>query len=170
MAAPATELNPYAKFLGDAPPHDVLEMTAVTIARVIRNSDTAQLTRAPAPGKWSVRQVLCHLADTELVFGFRLRQAVAEPHHTVQPFDQDRWAAAYSAYSISAALDLFTSARRWNISFIASVPPETFAKILTHPERGDLTFRELVETMAGHDLNHLKQIDRTLAACGAASA
>jgi glucose-6-phosphate 1-dehydrogenase len=59
---------------------------------------------------------------------------------------------------------LFTSVRRWNILFIASVPPETFAKILTHAERGDMTFRVLVETMAGHDLNHLKQIDRTLGA------
>jgi len=163
-------MNPYAVHLGDRDPFSVIAATPPELARLVQAIGPEAVERTPAPGKWSVRQVLCHLADTELVCGFRLRQAVAEPHHTVQPFDQDRWAAAYSAYTTFAALDLFTSARRWNVLFIASVPPETFAKILTHPERGDLTFRELVETMAGHDLNHLKQIDRTLAACGAASA
>jgi DinB superfamily len=157
-------MNPYAVQLGDRDPFSVIAATPPELARLVQAIGPDALDRAPAPGKWSVRQVLCHLADTELVFAFRLRQSVAEPHHTVQPFDQDRWAAAYAAYTASAALDLFISARRWNILFIASLPPETFARVLTHPERGDMTFRVLVETMAGHDLNHLKQIDRTLGA------
>ena len=89
MAPPALQLNPYAGFLGDARPREVLEMTPVTIARLIRDSDTARLTRAPAPGKWSVRDILCHLADCEVVFAFRLRQTIAEAHHRIQPFDQE---------------------------------------------------------------------------------
>src|SRR5256885_11301094 len=121
MAAPATERNPYAKFLGDAPPHDVLEMTAVTIARLIRNSDTAQLTRAPAPGKWSIRDILCHLADCEITFAFRLRQTIAESHHVIQPFDQDAWASPYSKLDARDALDAFTAIRRWNLLFIRAV-------------------------------------------------
>ena len=157
-------MNPYAAHLGDRDPSSVLAATPPELARLVRAMGPEAVERAPAAGKWSVRQILCHLADTELVFAFRLRQALAEPHYIVQPIDQDRWAAVYAAYTASAALDLFTSARRWNILFIASVSPETFAKVLTHPERGDMTFRELVETMAGHDLNHLKQIDRTLSA------
>src|SRR3954464_11486942 len=95
MTAPAAQLNPYAKFLGDAPPHEVLEMTAVTIARLIRNSDAAQLTREPAPGKWSIRDIICHLADCEITFAFRLRQTVAETHHVIQPFDQGAWGDPY---------------------------------------------------------------------------
>src|SRR5256885_12285566 len=126
-------MNPYAALLGNRDPSSVLAATPPELTRLVQAMGPEAVERTPTPGKWSVRQVLCHLADTELVFGFRLRQAVAEPHHTVQPFDQDRWAAAYSAYTTSAALDLFTSARQWNILFIASVPPELLANDPTHP-------------------------------------
>jgi len=118
MPAPAAELNPYAGHLGDARPHDVLEMTALTIARLIRNCDAEQLTRAPAAGKWSIRDILCHLADTEITFAFRLRQTMSEPHHVIQPFDQDAWAQPYGKLDAHDALDAFTAIRRWNLSFI----------------------------------------------------
>ena len=123
MNARTRELNPYAKFLGDARPHDVLDMTAVTIARLIRNSDNAQLTRAPAPGKWSIRDIVCHLADSEITFSFRLRQTVGEAHHTIQPFDQDNWTSPYPALDAREALDAFTASRRWNMFFIRAVGP-----------------------------------------------
>jgi len=160
MAAPATELNPYAKFLGDAPPHDVLEMTAVTIARLIRNSDAAQLTRAPAPGKWSIRDILCHLADCEITFAFRLRQTIAESHHVIQPFDQDAWSSPYAKLDARDALDAFTAFRQWNVLFIRAVGAAAESKAVKHPERGEMTFRTIVETMAGHDINHLRQIEK----------
>lgn len=160
MTAPASQLNPYARYLGDARPHDVLEMTAVTIARLIRNSDTAQLTRSPAPGKWSIRDILCHLADCEITFGFRLRQAVAETKHVIQPFDQEAWASPYAALDARDALDAFGAVRKWNLLFIAAVGPNTESKVVIHPERGEMTFRTIVETMAGHDRNHLAQIEK----------
>jgi hypothetical protein len=160
MAAPATELNPYAKFLGDSEPHDVLEKTAITIARLIRNSDTVQLTRAPAPGKWSLRDILCHLADCEITFAFRLRQTIAESHHRIQPFDQDAWSSPYGAIDAHDALDAFTGFRRWNLLFIRAVGPAAEGKPVEHPERGEMTFRTIVETMAGHDINHLRQIEK----------
>jgi uncharacterized damage-inducible protein DinB len=159
MAAPATEKNPYAKYLGDAPPHDVLDMTAITIARLIRNSDTVALTRSPSPGKWSIRDILCHLADCEITFAFRLRQTVAEEHHTIQPFDQDAWASAFAKLDAHDALDAFSSLRRWNMLFIRAVGPAAESKPVRHPERGEMTFRTIVETMAGHDINHLRQIE-----------
>jgi uncharacterized damage-inducible protein DinB len=159
MSAPATELNPYAKFLGDARPHDVLDMTAVTIARLIRNSDDAQLTRAPAPGKWSIRDILCHLADCEITFAFRLRQTIAESHHVIQPFDQEAWATGYGKLDAHDALDAFTAFRRWNMLFIRAAGTAAESKPLQHPERGEMTFRTIVETMAGHDINHLRQIE-----------
>jgi uncharacterized damage-inducible protein DinB len=159
MSAPATELNPYAKFLGDARPNDVLDMTAITIARLIRNGDPESLTRSPAPGKWSIRDILCHLADCEISFGYRLRQTVAEEHHVIQPFDQEAWASAFAMLDAHDALDAFSSLRRWNMLFIRAVSPAAESKTVRHPERGDMTFRTIVETMAGHDINHLRQIE-----------
>jgi uncharacterized damage-inducible protein DinB len=159
MSAPATQLNPYAKFLGDAPPHDVLDMTAVTIARLIRNSDAAQLTRAPAPGKWSIRDILCHLADCEIAFAFRLRQTVGDAHHVIQPFDQEAWSSPYGKLDAHDALDTFTALRRWDMLFIRAVGTSAESKLVKHPERGEMTFRTIVETMAGHDINHLRQIE-----------
>lgn len=115
--------------------------------------------RALAPGKWTAREILCHLADTEIAFAFRLRQALAEPHHVIQPFDQDRWAATYTGAEAEEALACFHGLRAWNVSLLRSVKPESFEKPVTHPERGIMTFRTLVETMAGHDRNHLVQLE-----------
>lgn len=159
MSVPASELNPYAKFLGAASPHEVLEMTPITIARLIRNSDKAQLVRAPAPGRWSIRDILCHLADCEITFAFRLRQTIAEPHHRIQPFDQEDWASYYSTLDAHDALDAFGASRRWNMLFIHTVGTAGESKPVLHPERGEMTFRTIVETMAGHDMNHLRQIE-----------
>jgi pyrroline-5-carboxylate reductase len=88
-----------------------------------------------------------------------LRQALAEDHHVVQPMDQDKWAANYDTFGARAALEVFTAVRKWNLALLAVVPPAAMSKPVTHPERGQLTFRTLVEIMAGHDLNHLKQIE-----------
>ena len=152
-------MNPYATHLGDQDPLPVIAATHSRLSALLDALGPNGAERAPAPGKWSARQILCHLADTELVFAFRLRQALAEPHHVIQPFDQDKWAAIYSAFEARAAVDLFGSVRNWNITLIESVPATTLSKPLTHPERGQMTFRVLIETMAGHDLNHLRQIE-----------
>ena len=114
---------------------------------------------SPAPGKWSARQIICHLADTELVFAFRLRQSLAEPYHTIQPFDQDSWATRYAIYDVMTALETFQAAREWNLKLIASITPAELEKKLTHPERGEMALHVIIETMAGHDLNHLAQIE-----------
>jgi hypothetical protein len=112
-----------------------------------------------APGKWSAREILCHLADCETVFAFRLRQALAEDHHVIQPFDQDKWARYYAGYDVAGALAVFSAVRKWNLALIRSNTPGALAKPLTHPERGEMTFQVLIETMAGHDLNHVRQIE-----------
>ncbi|HTS65456.1 MAG TPA: DinB family protein [Candidatus Acidoferrales bacterium] len=151
-------MNPYASHLESRDPFAVIAETPQQLAQMVRAADQAALDRSPAPGKWSVREILTHLADTEVVFAFRLRQSVAEAHHTVQPFDQDRWAAHYESYDAFTALETFTAVRRWNILFLSALPPEVFAKTMTHPERGTMTLQVVVETMGGHDRNHAKQI------------
>ena len=114
----------------------------------------------PAPGKWSPAEIACHLADCELAFGFRLRQTLAEENHVIQPFDQEKWAAAYSRIPVAQALATFAALRNWNLLLIenAFLTPPT--KLVTHPERGAMTFKTIVETMAGHDLNHLAQLKK----------
>jgi hypothetical protein len=153
-------MNPYAKFLGDRDPLAVIRTTAGELRRLADALGSAGLERAPAPGKWCAREILCHLADCEIAFAFRLRQALAEDHHVIQPFDQDRWAAAYKAFDAQAALEVFAALRGWNVKLIESLPAAVFEKKVTHPERGEMTYRTLVETMGGHDLNHLGQIER----------
>ena len=93
------------------------------------------------------------------MFGFRLRQTLAEDHHVVQPFDQDLWAKSYSACDARLALGALSALRAWNVAFIQSVKPADLSKPVTHPERGTMTFQTIVETMAGHDRNHIKQIE-----------
>jgi hypothetical protein len=152
-------MNPYAAFLGDGNPLDAIDATAERLSEIANALGDAGVERKPAPGKWNAREIVCHLADCEVVFAFRLRQTLAEPEYVVQPFDQEKWAATYAAFDIHGALATFSTVRAWNLALIRSLPPEAFSRALTHPERGRMTFQTLVETMAGHDLNHLRQLD-----------
>ena len=152
-------LNPYADFIVGRDPQLVIAETAAKLAAVAQRIGPAGLNKSPAPGKWSPREILCHLADTELAFAFRLRQTLAEPHHVVQPFDQDLWAKPYASIPAEAALAAFAAVRMWNLVLLATVPAEAYAKPVSHPERGAMTFGTLVETMAGHDNNHLRQLE-----------
>jgi hypothetical protein len=158
-----TTANPYATFLNGRDPRDVIAETAGRLDALAVQLGPAGLERSLAPGKWRAREILCHLADCEMVFAFRLRQALAEPNHVIQPFDQDHWAKPYAKLSARAALDGFSAARRWNLALLDTVSTADFAKKLEHPERGEMTFQTIVETMGGHDLNHLAQIE-TIAA------
>jgi uncharacterized damage-inducible protein DinB len=156
------ERNPYAGFLGQGEPLAVLRGTAGRIAQLTGQAGEERLERPPAPGKWSIREIAAHLADCELVFAFRLRQTLAEDHPIIQPFDQDRWAAQYARYDFAAALRLFAAMRAWNILLIDGVSQAERQRPTSHPERGVMTFWTIVETMAGHDINHLQQIERIL--------
>jgi uncharacterized damage-inducible protein DinB len=167
MTETASTANPYASFLGDRDPLEVIDETprhlAGLLAPALAGGGSPALVRQPAPGKWSVRDILCHLADVEIAFGFRLRQAIADENHVIQPFDQDRWASAFSSLRAEDALAAFTAARRWNVLFIRAMPNEAKNKRVSHPERGSMTFWTIVETMGGHDLNHRGQIERMVA-------
>jgi hypothetical protein len=155
--------NPYATYMAGRDPIEITAATPDLLESLLQSSGPEKLTLTPAPGKWSVRDILCHLADCEVVFAFRLRQALAEEHHVIQPFDQDNWAATYGAYDAGMALAAFSAVRQWNLAFIGGLKPADFNKPLNHPERGDMTLQVVVATMAGHDLNHLRQVEALLA-------
>jgi hypothetical protein len=156
----STAANPYARFLGTDDPVEVIAATAGRLDGLARAIGKDRIGAAPAPGKWSAREILCHLADSEITFGFRLRQILAEDNHTIQPWDQEKWAPVYHTYSAEQALATFRAVRDWNIALICSALPTSGHKPAYHPERGAMTFRTIVETMAGHDRNHLAQLER----------
>jgi hypothetical protein len=149
-------MNPYAQHLAGRDPHSILAHTTTELRTTLHK--IADPEAHPAPGKWSAKEILSHLADCEIVFAFRLRQTLAETNHTIQPFDQDQWATRYASYNAEEALGLFAVTRHWNLSLLKHVTPEDLAKPVTHPERGGMTFQTIVETMAGHDANHLLQL------------
>ena len=156
--------NPYASYLGNANPIEVISATPARLAEFAQKMGKEKVAKSPAPGKWSPREIFCHLADCEIVFAYRLRQTLAEPNHVIQPFNQENWANTYAAYDAESALALFSAARRWNLAMIQSVPRADHGKQVTHPERGTMTFATIFETMAGHDVNHLQQLEKIAAA------
>ena len=159
--------NPYASFLAGRDPLDVIEATPARVGFLLETMGPGRAEQEPAPGKWSAREILCHLADCEVAFAFRLRQTLAEDRHVMQPFDQVKWAKSYSVYGLDEALAAFSALRQWNVALVRSLNAADFGKSVNHPERGDMTFGTIVETIAGHDLNHLVQIE-TIAGRGAA--
>ena len=141
----------------------VLSATVPRLQELAQALGPARIAQPIAPGKWSPREIFIHLADCELAFGFRYRQTLAEDNHMVQPFDQDKWAGAYAAYDAAQALETFVALRRWNLALIAKLTPEQMQKGVMHPERGQETLLRLFEISAGHDINHLRQLEAVVA-------
>jgi hypothetical protein len=152
-------LNPYAAHLDDLDPLEVITATPARLSALIDAIGPDRATQPPAPGKWSARDILCHLADCEVVFAFRLRQGLAEDRHVIQPFDQSVWGIRYPGYRLEAALATFSALRQWNLALIRSLSVADLARPVNHPERGDMTIQTIVDTMGGHDRNHLKQVE-----------
>lgn len=158
-----SELNPYEKFLDGRPVPEILAATPALLVGLIETMGPAKATTPPGPGKWNAAEIISHLADCELVFGFRLRQTLAEDGAMIQPFDQEKWAVVYPGIPANQASDVFAALRGWNLLFLRTVLPGAAARTVTHPERGTMTFQTIVETMAGHDLNHIEQLQRIAA-------
>jgi uncharacterized damage-inducible protein DinB len=152
--------NPYAADLGSRDPQQVMLDTPARLNAIYCSLTPEQLEAAPAPGKWSPREVLCHLTDCEIAFAWRLRIAFEKTHAVLQPFDQDPWARIYRAYTVPQARNAFAGLRAWNNAFIAALTEVDKQKPVTHPERGEMTLWTIVETIAGHDLHHLAALGK----------
>ena len=152
------ELNPYARFLNGQDPRAVIAAMPGLLYQAVCALTPEQIEAPIAPRKWSVRQIVAHLADCELARCFRLRQALAQRNSVQQPFDEKAWAERYDVYDTPTAMEMFRTARVWNLKLIGGASEADFARETTHPERGSMTFGTLIEIMAGHDLNHLAQV------------
>jgi len=160
----ATATNPYTSrilgLLGDKPFLGILESTPAKLQRHFERLGTQGLKKSYGPGKWTAAQIFEHLADAEMAIGFRTRQAVAETNHRIQPFDQDLWARNYLRQDPAAAVKACVALRGWNLSFWRTLGPEDFARVAFHPERGDESVETILKLLAGHDLNHLAQLEQ----------
>lgn len=142
----------------DSDPLAVLAATPARLEELAATLGEAGMARSLAPGKWSARATLAHLADCELAFGFRFRQVLAEDHHLVQAFDQDAWARRNEHVHARAALELFGAVRAANVALLRSVAPADWTRSALHPERGEETLAFMARYLAGHDLHHLEQL------------
>jgi hypothetical protein len=143
-------------------PLAVLEATPGRIGTLIEGRDAGQLRRSPGPGRWSVGQIIAHLADAEIVGAYRFRMILAAPGTPIQAFDQDDWARAmkYEAADPQASLALFHSLRAAQLRLWRGLNGEELDRFGIHAERGKESVRHLLSLYAGHDLNHLAQIER----------
>lgn len=159
-------INPYAAYLGRREPLDVIQQTPAELDRITAALGPDGLKEPLKPGGWTAGQIVAHLADTEIAFGFRLRQCLSEPHHVIQPFDQDRWQALMPDRDTREALQAFRALRVGTLGLAQALSPDLLSRPVTHPERGVMTVADVVATIAGHDLNHLRQLDAIAARRG----
>jgi hypothetical protein len=151
--------NPYGKFVEGLDVMTCLEGTPARIESLVRAWPRERDEQSHAPGKWKARQVLTHLAHIELMFASRLRFALAQDNYVVQPFEQDDWMANESNQSALAALDVYVALRRMNLALCRSLTAAQRAKTFRHPEFGVLDLNWMMAWAAGHERNHLPQIE-----------
>ncbi len=139
--------------------------TAAKLQRLVRGLTPKQLQWKSEPGKWSIVEILAHLSDTEIVASWRLRSVIGASGSTIQPFDQDAWAAAfqYAKRDPKRSLEVFRVLRENNLAMLQALPREKWDNYGMHLERGKETISHLARMFAGHDTNHLLQIERIIA-------
>jgi hypothetical protein len=130
------------------------------VAAVTTGAAGAELDFVAAPGKWSIRQIMAHLADSEIVDADRLRRVIAEENPTLMGYDQEAWARNlnYARRKISESLETFRRLRAENYELLKDLPETVFERTGTHSETGPVTLRQLVELNAGHPEKHARQV------------
>lgn len=148
--------------VGAQDPLQVLERTPSELRRMVSGLSDAQTSEPEAAGKWSIKQVLQHLADSELVWGNRLRMVLAHDRPRLDGYDQDLWAERlrYSAVDAMQAFEDFTALRDMNLRQLGRVPPEDLQRFGFHAERGEESVEHMLRLYAGHDLLHRRQLER----------
>jgi hypothetical protein len=152
-------------YVGGRQPLAVQAATAGKLDRLIKGVSAARLRRRPAPEKWSVREIIAHLADAEIVGAFRLRFILGSPGAPIVAYDQDKWVTSgrYEKRDPRKSVEQFSVLRQWNLALLRSLSPEQWKHYGMHSERGRESIERVVRMFAGHDINHLLQIEKILA-------
>ena len=148
--------------LGDKDPVAVLGATTDDLRRFLERVPPEIAGRAEAPGKWSIREVIQHLADSDLVGGFRLRMVLAHDRPAIAGYDQDLWAdrLGYRDADVTEALEQFAALRSANLRLWERLTPADLARVGMHAERGEESLEHMRRLYAAHDLLHLRQLER----------
>jgi uncharacterized damage-inducible protein DinB len=148
--------------VGDRDPLTLMRATPARIERRVAGLTPAQLKQRPARGKWSIQEILGHLADCEAVFAWRVRRALAEPGAPVHGFSQEKWAECFRYQRIHGRVSLvaYQLLRLTSLGAVDAVTPAVRSRAaVMHTERGRETLAKMTMLIAGHDLNHLGQIE-----------
>jgi uncharacterized damage-inducible protein DinB len=158
----AAYTNAILELLGDRDPAAVLRETPSALRRAVEGLPARQLREPEAAGKWSIVQILQHLADSDLVWAWRVRLILAQDRPPLTGYDQDLWAERlhYDSADPAETLELFAVVRRANLRLVARASPAELQRVGMHVERGEESLEHLIRLYAGHDLLHLRQIDR----------
>jgi DinB family protein len=147
-------------------PLKIQAATPKKLQRLLGRATASKLRKRPAPGKWSIAEIVAHLADTEIAGAWRMRLILGAPGCPVTAFDQDSWVTAlhYDKRDPRKALEQFRVLRETNLALLKTLTPEQWKHHGLHSERGPETIEHVVRMFAGHDLNHIAQIEQILAA------
>ena len=145
-------------------PLAVQAATAKKLDRLIKGVSTAKLRKRPAPEKWSVSEIVAHLADGEIVGGFRMRLILGSPGTPIVAYDQNKWVTSghYDKRDPRKSVEQFRVLREGNLALLKSLEPEQWKHYGMHSERGQESIEHIVRMFAGHDINHLRQIEKIL--------
>jgi hypothetical protein len=148
--------------LGNRDPLDVLRATPAALERTVNTLSAEQIRRPEAPGKWAIRDVLQHLADSELVWAYRVRVVLAQDRPPLSGYDQDLWfqRLGYDKSDPREAINEFQILRRANLRLLERASPADLKRVGVHAERGDESLDHMIRLYAGHDILHLRQIER----------
>ncbi len=153
------------RILGHVEGQDAIKVqraTAGKLKRLIHGLTAKQMKWRPEPAKWSIAEIVAHLADTEIAASWRMRSVIGENGVTTQPFDQDAWASVfqYQKRDVRRSLEVFRVLRENNLALLKEIPREAWDNYGMHLERGKETVTHLTRMFAGHDTNHVLQIER----------
>jgi hypothetical protein len=167
-ASAGTYVKALLDLLGQRQPLEVLPELLPWLHRRLDRVPAAVLRRPEAPGKWSVVEIVKHLADSDLVFGFRMRMILSEDRPALQGYDQDKWASLfrYTEAAPAPAVAELAALRAANLEVLGRLGPAELARVGMHSERGAETLGHLAKLMAAHDLVHRRQIERVLGPAG----
>ena len=134
------------------------------VERLLKGVPASKLRKRPAPGKWSVAEIAAHLADVEIAIGYRMRAILGAPGTPIQAFDQDAWVTSghYEKRDTRKSIEQYRVLREANLALLKSLAPEQWKHHGMHAERGEESIETIVRMIAGHDLNHIQQIERIL--------
>jgi hypothetical protein len=164
---PETPQQYTQRILANAQGQDPVKVQSTTnkkLARLIKGVPTAKLRKRPAPEKWSAAEILAHLADVEIVVGWRMRSILGAPGTPVQAFDQNAWVSSghYEKRDPRKSLEQHRILREANLALLKSLSPDQWKHYGQHAERGQESIEHIVGMIAGHDINHIHQIERIL--------